>query len=169
MILVTACAVGDGPEPQIGPIEVGVLVRSVRGTRMCCRPRAKAAEPRRVLLDSLVGLAPAAGLAPELPGSATGDLLGRQIWWGGTALATAGALWMFLRADSLLVRIAAVVPLLAPHVIGAPHLHAFESKVPAELAAQFTALSLVVQGSLWVLAGMAVGLLWPRISPKQAA
>jgi len=59
--------------------------------------------------------------------------------------------------------------LLAPHVIGAPHPHAFESKVPAELAAQFTALSLVVQGLLWVLAGIAVGLLWPRISPKPAA
>ena len=38
------------------------------------------------------GLAPAAGLAPELPGSAAGDLVARQIWWIATAVATgAGA------------------------------------------------------------------------------
>ena len=57
--------------------------------------------------------------------------------------------------------------LLAPHVIGAPHPHAFESKVPAELAAQFAALSLVVQALLWAFAGIAVGLLWPRFAPKR--
>jgi predicted cobalt transporter CbtA len=64
------------------------------------------------------------------------------------------------------VRLAAVVVLLAPHVIGAPHSHAFESKVPAEIAAEFAALSLVVQGLLWTLAGIAVGLLWPAFAPK---
>jgi predicted cobalt transporter CbtA len=40
--------------------------------------------------------------------------------------------------------------------------------VPAELAAQFTALSLVVQALLWAFAGLAVGLLWPRFAPKSA-
>ena len=44
------------------------------------------------------GLAPAAGLAPELPGSGAGELIARQAWWIGTALATAVALWAFLRA-----------------------------------------------------------------------
>src|SRR5262245_24614346 len=33
-----------------------------------------------------VGLAPAAGLAPELPGGASGELVARQIWWAGTAI-----------------------------------------------------------------------------------
>jgi cobalt transporter subunit CbtA len=112
------------------------------------------------------GLAPAAGLAPELPGSATGELLARQIWWIGTALATAVALWGFLRLQHPAARLGAIVLLLAPHVIGAPHPHGFESKVPAEIAAQFAALSLVVQGLLWMLAGIAVGLLWPRFAPR---
>ena len=66
------------------------------------------------------GLAPAAGLAPELPGSGAGELVARQAWWIGTALATAVALWAFLRKQSPIVRLGAVVVLLAPHVIGAP-------------------------------------------------
>ena len=112
------------------------------------------------------GLAPAAGLAPELPGSGAGDLIARQLWWIGTAAATALALWAFLRIENPVARLGAVVLLLAPHVIGAPHSHAFESKVPAEIAAEFAALSLVVQGLLWALAGIAVGLLWPRFAPR---
>ena len=114
------------------------------------------------------GLAPAAGLAPELPGSGAGELIARQAWWIGTALATAVALWAFLRMESPIARLGALVVLLAPHVIGAPHSHAFESKVPAEIAAQFAALSLVVQGLLWAFAGIAVGLLWPAFAPKPA-
>jgi len=115
------------------------------------------------------GLAPAAGLAPELPGSAAGGLVGRQIWWAATAIATGAALWAFLRGDHLMVRLGAIVLLLAPHVIGAPHSHGFESKVPAELAAQFAAQSLVVQAFLWALVGLAVGLLWPRFAPRPAS
>jgi len=115
------------------------------------------------------GLAPAAGLSPELPGGGGGDLAGRQIWWIGTAFATAAALWLFLRTDKLVVRLAAIVLLALPHLIGAPQPHAFESKVPAELAAHFTALSLVVQGLLWVVVGVGVGLFWPRFAPKASA
>lgn len=115
------------------------------------------------------GLAPSAGLAPELPGSAAADLVARQIWWAGTAAATALALWAFLRMESPIARLGAFILLLAPHVIGAPHPHAFESKVPAEVAAQFAALSLVVQGLLWAFAGIAVGLLWPRFANRAAS
>jgi cobalt transporter subunit CbtA len=115
------------------------------------------------------GLAPAAGLAPELPGAAAGSVVARQLWWVGAAIATAVALWGFLRTGhSPLVRLGAVVLLLAPHVIGAPHPHGFESKVPAEIAAQFTALSLVVQALLWAFVGIGVGLLWPKFAPKPA-
>jgi cobalt transporter subunit CbtA len=115
------------------------------------------------------GLAPAAGLAPELPGSGAGELVARQLWWIGTAVATALALWAFLRMESPVARLGAFVLLLAPHVIGAPHPHAFESKVPAEIAAQFAALSLVVQGLLWAFAGIAVGLLWPKFASRPAS
>jgi cobalt transporter subunit CbtA len=126
-------------------------------------------EERRALAWGIAGfvatgLAPAAGLAPELPGSGAGELIARQTWWIGTAVATGAALWGFLRVQHPAVRIGAVVLLLAPHVIGAPHPHALESKVPAEIAAEFAALSLILQGLLWVTAGLAVGLLWPRLA-----
>ncbi|MGE0579041.1 MAG: CbtA family protein [Reyranella sp.] len=114
------------------------------------------------------GLAPAAGLAPELPGSASGALVARQLWWIGTVAATALALWVFVRMENPLPRLGAVFLLMAPHVIGAPHPHEFESRVPAEVAAQFAALSLVVQGLLWACAGVAVGWLWPRLAPRPA-
>jgi cobalt transporter subunit CbtA len=117
-----------------------------------------------------MGLAPAAGLSPEVPGMAAADLLARQAWWFLTASATALAIWLFLRAGNPWLRGAAVVLLLAPHVLGAPHLAEPEAtKVPAELAARFAAMSLAVQAALWIATGFAVGVLWPRFGRATAA
>jgi cobalt transporter subunit CbtA len=106
------------------------------------------------------GLAPSLGLAPELPGSAAGPLLARQAWWIGTAISTAIALWLFLRNDSIVAKIVAVVLLAVPHLIGAPEPVLFESRAPAELAAHFAAASLTIQAALWILSGLAAGALW---------
>lgn len=111
----------------------------------------------------VTGLAPALGLAPELPGMQAADLLERQTWWLTTAAATAAALWLFFRSDSVWLKAAAVVLIVAPHVVGAPHPHALEpSRVPAELAARFAATSLVTHALLWVLTGWIAGRLWQR-------
>lgn len=115
------------------------------------------------------GLVPAAGLAPELPGSAAAELAHRQAWWIATALVTAGGLFVFLRLEAPWLRALAVLAMLAPHVIGAPHPAAPESKVPAEIAAHFTALSLAIQAALWLATGFAVGVLWPWMSRRAAA
>lgn len=116
------------------------------------------------------GLAPAMGLAPELPGMAAADLVGRQEWWIATAAATALALWLFLNTENLALRLLAVPLLLAPHVWGAPRLaEAAKSGVPADLAAQFAATSLAVQAILWVLTGLLVGLLWQRLGAARPA
>jgi cobalt transporter subunit CbtA len=117
------------------------------------------------------GLAPALGLSPELPGMAASDLAGRQEWWMITAAATAGALWLFLRADRPVLRLLAIPLALAPHVWGAPYhvTEAVKSSVPPELAAQFAATSLAVQAILWVLTGFFVGLLWGHIGSRRAA
>lgn len=106
------------------------------------------------------GLAPAAGLAPELPGSASAALEARQVWWLSTVLASAGGLWLLLKSRSGWLGLLGVALLLAPHVIGAPHPVALESKVPAEIAARFTGLSIVLQGVLWLAVGYAVGRFW---------
>jgi len=111
------------------------------------------------------GLAPAAGLSPELPGMPAADLIARQAWWFLTATLTALSIWLFLRSETPWLRVLAVVLLLAPHIVGAPHLHEAEaSKVPPDLAARFAAMSLAVQAALWIATGYAVGVLWPRLA-----
>lgn len=112
------------------------------------------------------GLAPSLGLAPELPGSAAGPLLARQVWWLGTAISTAAALWLFLRNESIVAKVVAVALLALPHLIGAPEPVAFESKAPAELAAHFAAASLTIQAALWILSGLAAGALWMRFQKR---
>jgi cobalt transporter subunit CbtA len=115
------------------------------------------------------GLAPAVGLAPEVPGMQASELVGRQEWWALTAIATAAAAWLFLRADNAGLRILAVALLLAPHVWGAPELaEPHKSNVPPDLAAQFAATSLAVQATLWVLTGYFVGFWWRRVGDRGA-
>jgi len=115
------------------------------------------------------GLVPATGLAPELPGAAAAELQHRQIWWIATALVTAGGLYAFLRLEAPWLRVLAVLVLLVPHLIGAPHPAAPESKVPAEIAAHFASLSLAIQAALWLATGFAVGVLWPWATRRSAA
>ncbi len=112
------------------------------------------------------GLAPALGLAPELPGSAAGPLLARQVWWLGTAISTGLAIWLFVRSKGVITKIVAVILLAAPHLIGAPQPVAFESKAPAELAAHFAAASLTIQAALWILSGLAAGALWMHFNKR---
>jgi cobalt transporter subunit CbtA len=118
----------------------------------------------------VTGLAPAAGVSPEVPGMASADLASRQGWWFMTAGATALAIWLFLRTQNTWLRAAAVVLLLAPHIVGAPHLSAPEAtKVPADLSARFAAMSLAVHAALWMATGFAVSVLWPLFGGERQA
>ncbi len=118
----------------------------------------------------VTGLAPCAGLSPEVPGMAAADLASRQAWWFLTASMTALAIWLFLRSETAWVRGLAVLLLLAPHILGAPHLaEAEKSLVPPDLSARFAAMSLAVQASLWIATGFAVGALWPRLGRVKGA
>jgi cobalt transporter subunit CbtA len=129
-------------------------------------------EPRRAALwgacaFASTGLATSLGLAPELPGSAAGDLVGRQIWWMATAASTGAGLFALLRIDAPLAKALGVALLVAPHIIGAPQPPAPESTAPAELAARFTAASLAIHALTWILVGAAVGLVW-RLLPEKS-
>jgi len=115
------------------------------------------------------GLAPALGLAPELPGSAAAELELRQIWWVATAVATAGGLWLALRVSTPLAIAGGIVLMLVPHIVGAPHPDGFVSEVPAELAGHFAAASLVVMAVIWSLSGSVAGYVWQRGEARQMA
>jgi cobalt transporter subunit CbtA len=100
-------------------------------------------------------LAPSAGLPPELPGTAAADLLLRQYWWIGTAVATAAGLGLLAFGRHWALRIAGLVLLALPHLIGAPHPEVHESLAPAELQEEFILASLLTNALFWAALGLA--------------
>jgi cobalt transporter subunit CbtA len=105
----------------------------------------------------VTGLAPALGLAPELPGSSAAPLELRQIWWIGTAVATALGLAAIFFGRGAAWIVGGIVLIALPHLIGAPHPGEMGSLVPAELAAEFTATSLVIQALIWIVPATIAG------------
>ena len=132
-------------------------------------------DAREGLLWGLAGfaafaLAPAFGLPPELPGSVAADLVARQAWWIGTAVAATlagiGLLVFMPRPWAIAL---AIVLLVAPHLVGAPHPHEGAGLVPPELAAAFAARSLGMNAVMWALLGLATGALYTRFGRSSTA
>ncbi|MEJ8572270.1 CbtA family protein [Microbaculum marinum] len=111
------------------------------------------------------GLAPAMGLAPELPGASAAALEARQVWWICTAVATAAGLAAIFFGRNVAWVIGGVVLIALPHVIGAPQPAAMESLVPAELAGEFAARSLVIQALVWIVPAVIAGYAISRMKP----
>ncbi len=109
-----------------------------------------------------VQLAPAMGLAPELPGSAAAEMGARQTWWLGTILATAIGLALAALSRSPAIALAGIALIAAPHVIGAPHPDAFAGVAPPELSSLFAARSLGVGAIAWAVLGGLAGMFWTR-------
>ncbi|MGH1330452.1 MAG: CbtA family protein [Paracoccaceae bacterium] len=107
-------------------------------------------------------LAPAFGLAPELPGTVGAVLEDRQIWWIATVLATAGGLICAMVIKSPWAKLGAALIIAAPHVFGAPHLDTYYGVAPPELSALFATRSLGVAAISWVLLGSLAGHFWSR-------
>lgn len=107
-------------------------------------------------------LAPAMGLAPELPGTIAAELGPRQLWWwltvgctgSGLALLAYGRHWaLFGLAGALLA---------LPHVIGAPHPDQFWGVAPPEVAGAFSARVLGTALVVWALLGWVAATVWHR-------
>lgn len=109
-----------------------------------------------------VHLAPAASLPPELPGMPAGDLFARQVWWVGTIVATGLAIWLFTQRHELWAKVAAIVLVALPHIIGAPIPPTHESAVPAVISAAFAANTLAVAALMWLAIGGFLGLAMDR-------
>lgn len=113
-------------------------------------------------------LAPAFGLPPELPGMPAADVVARQIWWWGTALATATAIYGMAKFRNAAAVVIGIVLIVVPHVIGAPQPAEHASGVPAPLAAAFAANSLAVGLGFWLLLGTAYGYAVDRLGQRSA-
>jgi cobalt transporter subunit CbtA len=107
-------------------------------------------------------MAPAMGLQPDMPGTPGADLTARQVWWFGTALATAGGLALLGYGAGVVSRVVGVVLLALPHAIGAPEMAVFAGVVPPELASAFAARTLGVGMIAWVTLGGLAAWFWMK-------
>ncbi len=109
-------------------------------------------------------LAPALGLPPQPPGTAVAGIFQRQVWWTSTVVATAVGLWWLLGTRRPWpLRIAGVICLALPHLVGAPApTAAGPNVVPAALIHRFTIASLSTTGIFWLLLGTIGGFIFSR-------
>lgn len=107
-------------------------------------------------------LAPSAGLPPELPGTEAADLHARQLWWVGTAIATAIGLALLAFSQRNWLKVAAIVLLAVPHLIGSPQLATAQMLAPTSLHHQFIAATLIADASFWATLGVLSTLFFRR-------
>ena len=107
-----------------------------------------------------VMLAPMLGLPPELPGSPAAALGARQLWWIGTAAATAAGLGLIAFRREPWAAALAVVLIVAPHLLGAPAAPEGEHALaPEALQHQFVVAAVVTSLVFWALLGSLSGVL----------
>ncbi|MGL6209165.1 MAG: CbtA family protein [Paracoccaceae bacterium] len=107
-------------------------------------------------------MAPAMGLAPELPGTIAAELGVRQVWWWSTVAATGTGIALLAYGGKVWIYVLAGAVLAAPHVIGAPQPQALFGVAPPEVAAAFTARVLGTGLVVWVCLGWCAGHFWSR-------
>ena len=109
-------------------------------------------------------LAPAAGLPPELPGTAAAELGLRQSWWIATVSATAVGLSLLAFGKHWSLRIGGVLLLAIPHLFGAPQPEVHTSLAPAAMGEAFIRASLLTNALFWTALGLAAAWLFRRTS-----
>lgn len=107
-------------------------------------------------------LAPGLGLPPELPAMPAAELGPRQLWWIATVICTATALGLLVYRRSPFAVIAAVVLLVAPHLIDAPQPASYESPIPEGLHHSFVVAVVLTTLLFWLLLGGLAGLFRER-------
>ncbi|WP_102961090.1 CbtA family protein [Mangrovicella endophytica] len=116
----------------------------------------------------VASLAPAIGLAPELPAMPAADLAARQTWWIATvALTGIGAYLLILRSEAW-AKIGGLVLVALPQIYGAPQPDTLDSPVPATLAAEFASSSLATAAVFWLVLGLCLGLAMDRFGAREA-
>jgi cobalt transporter subunit CbtA len=112
-------------------------------------------------------LAPNLGLPPELPGTASGDLDARQLWWLAAVVCTGAGLSIFAFKRHIAWMIAGLALIAAPHVMGAPQADVHESLAPASLAVQFVVASIATAFVYWLFLGGVLGFLLSKAIARE--
>lgn len=113
-------------------------------------------------------VAPSFGLPPELPGSVSADLQNRQIWWLIAAIFTATGIGFLVYGRQAMLRIAGLLLILAPHLLGSPHHGSYEGLAPEDLANRFIMASAIANGLFWMVLGTATALSLKAFKPLKA-
>lgn len=106
-----------------------------------------------------VGLVPALGLPPEMPGMPSADLVQRQIWWLCCAFCTAGALLLSAKVRRAPAYLVSAVLLATPFLFGAPAVPDAATLVPDELHRLFVLGTLTTGLFSWLTMGVTLGVL----------
>jgi cobalt transporter subunit CbtA len=114
-------------------------------------------------------VAPALGLAPELPGADAAPLADRQMWWVGTVSCSAAGVWLAAFAKMPLLRGLGVALVVAPHVLGAPQPQAGAVPSDADAARAFIRATYLANAVLWLALGLLVGVLCKPGTPARNA
>ena len=114
-----------------------------------------------------IHMLPSIGLPPELPGTPAADLELRQLWWVSTALASVLGIALIAYGQSAVYVVVGLALLVAPHLIGAPHMEGYSGVAPPELSGEYVARSLAVGMIAWTVLGLAAGYFWNRSAPAQ--
>lgn len=110
-----------------------------------------------------VMIAPLLGLPPELPGTPSAPLGDRQIWWIGTALATAIGISLIAFQRKPWALVVAIAIIAVPHLIGAPVAPEGEHALaPEALEHQFVAAAVMTSLIFWALLGSLSGTILNR-------
>lgn len=105
-----------------------------------------------------VSLAPSLGLPPKPPGVQGAELNAAQVWWAATAGATAIGLALVAFAKGRWMwRVAGVVVMLLPHLIGPPSVAPPLTDALRALSVKFAIVSIVTQGAFWIVLGTTGG------------
>ena len=113
--------------------------------------------------------APALGLHPELPGTASADLLDRQTWWLGTVLATAAGIGLCVFSRVWVLKGFGMALLVMPHVVGAPQPVVHAALAPVELQHQFFLASAIANAVFWLLLGWISSVLFRHFAETTTA
>ncbi len=116
-----------------------------------------------------IHIMPGIGLPPELPGTPAADLEERQLWWLTTALFSILAFALMAYGRKPIYIIIGIALLIAPHIIGAPHMDGYAGVAPPDLAGEYVARSYAVAFIDWVVLGLAAGYFWNRGAVSKAA
>lgn len=167
----TAWAPSDGIERTLSTAVTNLLVGFAVSLMLLGAMviRGEPIDARRGLLWGVAGFAavsllPAFGLPPELPGTPAADIVDRQLWWLGTAFASAVGIALLVFGRDWRLMAAGAALLVVPHVIGAPQPPSHDVPYPGGLAGQFVMASVVVSALLWSLSGLTAGWLHQRFS-----